>query len=417
MAAGLTAIPQLSGGVPKGYLRVLVFNHDSVLVSQRTRQLRASSLNAYDSLQVRLLVPQDGYVTAYVGNESDVDVYFDDVTVEHRPGLQVQENQYDPWGLSLAGLDYTTPGIQGLNQYQYNGKEKQTDLGLAWNDYDARFFEPQIGRSPVVDPLLERHYSANPYAYCLNNPTNMVDPDGRDAIFTISRDKRGNITGVTVSSTIYIQGNGASVDRASALTKAATNYFKSKTADGVTVSFNLQYAFSEGMQKSDLKAGENLLNFSAQPDDGEYISNVENQPIGSITNDSYEQTSGINGHVYGSGKNNQTVFHETLHLLGLYDRYSTNQESTAGMVTSKLPGYENDIMSTDNGGNSMAPFSLSHYSSFAAWTKKVAKQNAALGPIGDRFINTRMIDINKNGTLRNASLNWIIINGKIKKVD
>ena len=41
---------------------------------------------------------QDGYVLAYVGNESNADVYFDDVQVTHLPGLQVQETEYDPPG-------------------------------------------------------------------------------------------------------------------------------------------------------------------------------------------------------------------------------------------------------------------------------------------------------------------------------
>ena len=192
VAAGLTAIPQLSGGVPKGYLRVLVFNHDSVLVSQRTRQLRASSLNAYDSLQVRLLVPQDGYVTAYVGNESDVDVYFDDVTVEHRPGLQVQENQYDPYGLNLVGLDYAPPGIKSLNHYQFNSKEQHLDLGLGWADYGARFYDVHgAPRWLTVDPLADNMPRWSPYAFSFDNPLRFLDPDGREAEAVAKKDQQG----------------------------------------------------------------------------------------------------------------------------------------------------------------------------------------------------------------------------------
>ena len=33
------------------------------------------------------------------------------------------------------------------------------------------------------DPLCEKYYWISPYAYCLNNPVNMIDPDGRDAVF------------------------------------------------------------------------------------------------------------------------------------------------------------------------------------------------------------------------------------------
>lgn len=43
----------------------------------------------------------------------------------------LQENHYAPWGLSLAGFDYSSPGLKALNQYPYNDKEKQPELGWA----------------------------------------------------------------------------------------------------------------------------------------------------------------------------------------------------------------------------------------------------------------------------------------------
>jgi len=89
-SATLLALQQLPGGVPKGYLRVLFFTEDSVLVDQRTVQLTAAALNNYEPLRTGpLVVQQNGYVSLYVGNESAADVYFDDVTVEHRQGLQI----------------------------------------------------------------------------------------------------------------------------------------------------------------------------------------------------------------------------------------------------------------------------------------------------------------------------------------
>jgi RHS repeat-associated protein len=180
VAAGLPALQQLSGGVPQGYLRLLVFNKDSVLVSQHTRQLTARSYQHYDSLQMRLVVPQDGYVTAYVGSQSDVDVYFDDITVEHRQGLQVQETQYDPAGLELAGLSLPSSIIKGLNNYRFNGKEFQTDLGLNWNHQDWRFFDPQILRWHVDDPEIENGQEYwTPYSFGYNNSIRYADASGR----------------------------------------------------------------------------------------------------------------------------------------------------------------------------------------------------------------------------------------------
>ena len=49
-------------------------------------------------------------MTAYVGNESNADVYFDDVSVTLGQGLQLQETEYDPAGLELAGLAPPSPG-------------------------------------------------------------------------------------------------------------------------------------------------------------------------------------------------------------------------------------------------------------------------------------------------------------------
>ncbi|MBD2769588.1 hypothetical protein IC235_16995 [Hymenobacter sp. BT664] len=160
---------------------MLVFDADSNLVSQQTQQLSAAALNNYESLRLQVVVPQDGYVSAYVGNESNVDVFFDDVTVEHRQGLQVQETQYDPTGLELAGLTRETPGLKPLNQYRWNGKEFQADLGLNWTQLDWRMFDAQIDRLPGVDPEVENGQEAlSPYAFSYDNAVRFNDPDGRN---------------------------------------------------------------------------------------------------------------------------------------------------------------------------------------------------------------------------------------------
>jgi RHS repeat-associated protein len=181
-AAGLTALKQFSG-VPQGYLRVLVFNTDSVLLPEQSRtiQLSQAALNNYEVLQTGFLpIQQDGYVTVYVGNESEADVYFDDVTVEHRQGLQVQETQYDPAGLELAGLAPPSPGIRGLNNYRFNGKEFQMDLGLNWNHQDWRFFDPQLLRWHAGDPELENgQESWTPYSFGYDNAVRYADAGGR----------------------------------------------------------------------------------------------------------------------------------------------------------------------------------------------------------------------------------------------
>ena len=182
VSAALPALIKPSGGVPQGYVRLLVFDADSNLVGQQvqTRQLSAAAATGYEPLTVQVIAQQDGYVTAYVGNESNADVYFDDVQVTLGQGLQLQETEYDPAGLELAGLAPPSPGIRGLNQYRFNGKEFQADLGLNWNHQDWRFLDPQILRWHAVDPEVENgQESWTPYSFGYDNALRYNDPNGR----------------------------------------------------------------------------------------------------------------------------------------------------------------------------------------------------------------------------------------------
>ena len=84
-----------------------------------------------------------------------------------------QTSEYYPFGMNIS-KNFTSTTI---NKYKYNGKEEQEMPGR-WLDYGARFYDPQIGRFTIVDPLAERRIGWSPYAYCLNNPILRIDPNG-----------------------------------------------------------------------------------------------------------------------------------------------------------------------------------------------------------------------------------------------
>jgi len=92
----------------------------------------------------------------------------------------LEENNYYPFGLKHSG--YNNTNLANTNyKYKYNGKELQDELNLNLYDYGARNYDPAIGRWFNIDPLAEKFINTTPYNYVLNNPVNMIDPDGMEA--------------------------------------------------------------------------------------------------------------------------------------------------------------------------------------------------------------------------------------------
>jgi RHS repeat-associated protein len=91
----------------------------------------------------------------------------------------LQENHYYPFGMNMEGN--WVPQIGLKNQYLYNGKELNEELGLNWLDYGARWYDPAIARWGQIDPLADSYAPFSPYNYTLNNPIRFIDPDGMAA--------------------------------------------------------------------------------------------------------------------------------------------------------------------------------------------------------------------------------------------
>jgi len=88
----------------------------------------------------------------------------------------MQENHYYPFGMQMNGYWKNNQTVK--NDYLYNGKELNKEIGLNWSDYGARFYNAEIGRWISVDPLADFAPEWTPYRYGFNNPISYTDPDG-----------------------------------------------------------------------------------------------------------------------------------------------------------------------------------------------------------------------------------------------
>ena len=101
-----------------------------------------------------------------------------------------QINNYYPFGLNMEG-NWNGSFPEAKNKYGYNEKELNTDFGLNWNDYGARFYDPAMARWLAVDPMAEKMRWHSPYSYAFDNPIKYVDHKGLYPILTITNEQTG----------------------------------------------------------------------------------------------------------------------------------------------------------------------------------------------------------------------------------
>jgi RHS repeat-associated protein len=185
--------PAAPSGYPKAYLNWILLDDQFNYVSGSSGSVAAAS-TTYPANQMNTVAPggpvvmaRNGYLYVWVSNETQGwDVFFDNFSVQYKQGPVLEENQYYPYGLTMAGIsDKAVKTKYATNKYRYNGKELQNQefsdgTGLEEYDFDARFQNPQLGVWHAIDPLGDGNRGMSPYQYADDNPIRFIDPDGME---------------------------------------------------------------------------------------------------------------------------------------------------------------------------------------------------------------------------------------------
>ncbi|MDP1726651.1 MAG: DUF6443 domain-containing protein [Bacteroidota bacterium] len=203
---------------PKGYLNYIIFDENMNFLPEASGAIKVFQANTWTDLSVNAFkVPVNGFIYVFTSNTSSITIRTDNLFVLHWQGQLLEEFHYYPYGLFFEA--YKAAGILTSSNYKHNSQHIQQNefsdgsntYGLDWYDFEARTYDPQIGRFMQIDPLAPNAPNWSPYRYCFDNPVNLTDPDGRNE--TDFQDKDGNlIEHVEDGSNAVFQQTGKGVD-------------------------------------------------------------------------------------------------------------------------------------------------------------------------------------------------------------
>jgi RHS repeat-associated protein len=167
--------------IPKAYINYIFLDEQFKFVSGNASRVKSSGLVAdhwtADAVLRNIEVPKNGYLFVYVSNESNLDVFFDNLQVIHKPGVILEETHYYPFGLKMHGIcNESIDAITVSNNKKFNNFEFEYHLDVNWGEALYRTYDPQLGRWLQADP--RPTITLSPYSAMANSPILYSDPLG-----------------------------------------------------------------------------------------------------------------------------------------------------------------------------------------------------------------------------------------------
>ena len=188
--------------------------------------------------------PGYGYVPADTTNTEEIFFYHSDHlgSTSYITDAKANITQFDaylPYGELLVDEHSSSEEMP----YKFNGKELDQETGLYY--YGARYMNPVTSLWYGVDPLAEKYPNMSSYAYCVNNPINAIDPDGRDVILLVWATGNGSYGHAAVAVSNYkkqyykVQEKGRTITKSRMVADGTYTYYDlwpgiDKNGDGIS---------------------------------------------------------------------------------------------------------------------------------------------------------------------------------------
>ena len=170
LPSALASVPG-EAGQPKAYLQYIFLNQSYEGAGSGAQAVSAPG----GTIALDFSPTEDGYLYVYVVNESQKDVFFDDLTFSIEGTRVVRRTDYYPFGAVAKVWDSPEQTQQEAYRFGYQGDYSEKDEETGWNHFELRQYDPIIGRWMSVDPARQ---FASPYVGMGDDPMNGVDSDG-----------------------------------------------------------------------------------------------------------------------------------------------------------------------------------------------------------------------------------------------
>ncbi|MEO0553344.1 MAG: DUF6443 domain-containing protein, partial [Bacteroidota bacterium] len=187
---GGVGVQQPPSGFIAAYLNYIIFDTNFNAVQQGFVPLDDDANGSAMEISIPgQEVQQEGFVYVYLTNESNAEVYFDDLEITVTESLVVQNTNYYPFGLHHSSSWTRVNDLK--NNFLFNAG---SELNEQTKNYETPFrqYDPALGRFTGIDALASSFSSWTPYQFAYNDPIAFNDPTGLQNQSGLMGDMYGN---------------------------------------------------------------------------------------------------------------------------------------------------------------------------------------------------------------------------------